>query len=30
DPYKKSDEAFLSVYKLIEQAGKYWAKKLSA
>ena len=30
DPYKKSEEAFLSVYKLIEQAGKYWAKKLSA
>ena len=30
DPYRKSDEAFLSVYKLIEQAGKLWAQKLSA
>lgn len=30
DPYRKSDEAFLSVYKLIEQAGKLWAEKLGA
>lgn len=30
DPYRKSDEAFLSVYKLIEQAGKLWAQKLGA
>lgn len=30
DPYRKSDEAFLSVFKLIEQAGKVWAQKLSA
>ncbi|MDG1644322.1 protein tyrosine phosphatase [Klebsiella huaxiensis] len=30
DPYRKSDEAFLSVYKLIEQAGILWAKKLGA
>jgi protein-tyrosine phosphatase len=26
DPYRKSDEAFLSVYKLIEQASKLWAQ----
>lgn len=30
DPYRKSDEAFLSVYKLIEQSGKLWAQKLGA
>lgn len=30
DPYRKSDEAFLSVYKLIEQAGKLWDQKLGA
>ncbi|EOF4702629.1 protein tyrosine phosphatase [Klebsiella oxytoca] len=30
DPYKKSDEAFSSVYKLIEQAGQQWAEKLGA
>ncbi|WP_142514865.1 arsenate reductase/protein-tyrosine-phosphatase family protein [Klebsiella huaxiensis] len=30
DPYRKSDEAFLSVYKLIEQAGKLWVQKLGA
>lgn len=30
DPYRKSDEAFLSVYKLIEQAGILWAQKLGA
>lgn len=28
DPYRKSEEAFLSVYKLIEQAGKLWTQKL--
>ncbi len=28
DPYRKSDEAFASVYKLIESAGLQWAKKL--
>ncbi|KAB8146141.1 protein tyrosine phosphatase [Raoultella ornithinolytica] len=28
DPYKKSEEAFISVYKLIELAGQQWAKKL--
>lgn len=28
DPYRKSDEAFISVYELIEQAGQRWAKKL--
>ncbi|QRU19160.1 protein tyrosine phosphatase [Klebsiella pneumoniae] len=30
DPYRKSNEAFLSVYKLIEQAGGLWAQKLGA
>lgn len=30
DPYKKSDEAFLSVYHLIEKASQVWAQKLSA
>ncbi|MGS4821533.1 protein tyrosine phosphatase [Raoultella terrigena] len=28
DPYRKSDEAFASVYKLIEQAGQLWVEKL--
>lgn len=30
DPYRKSEEAFASVYDLIEQAGKHWAEKLGA
>jgi len=30
DPYRKSEEAFLSVYKLIEQAGLRWVDKLGA
>ncbi|MBA7847949.1 protein tyrosine phosphatase [Klebsiella sp. RHBSTW-00465] len=30
DPYKKSEEAFASVYYLIEQAGQLWAEKLGA
>ncbi|HHH2875652.1 protein tyrosine phosphatase [Klebsiella pasteurii] len=30
DPYRKSEEAFASVYELIEQAGKLWVEKLSA
>lgn len=29
DPYKKSDEAFDSVYKLIEQSCNYWIGKLA-
>lgn len=29
DPYRKSDEAFFSVYKLIEQASQGWIEKLS-
>lgn len=29
DPYKKSQEAFDLVYKLIVQAGNLWAEKLS-
>ncbi|HHT0105266.1 TPA: protein tyrosine phosphatase [Raoultella planticola] len=29
DPYKKSEEAFASIYQLIEQAGKCWAERLS-
>ncbi|QLN79793.1 protein tyrosine phosphatase [Klebsiella grimontii] len=29
DPYRKSDEAFASVCKLIEEAGYCWASKLS-
>ena len=29
DPYKKSEEAFASVYQLIEQAGMRWVDKLS-
>lgn len=28
DPYRKSEEAFASVYQLIEQAGRLWAEKL--
>ncbi|EKH6432574.1 TPA: protein tyrosine phosphatase [Klebsiella oxytoca] len=28
DPYRKSEEAFASVYILIEQAGLRWAEKL--
>lgn len=28
DPYRKSDEAFASVYQLIEQAGLRWIEKL--
>lgn len=28
DPYRKSEEAFLSVYKFIEQAANCWAEKL--
>ncbi|MFY0837813.1 protein tyrosine phosphatase [Klebsiella pneumoniae] len=30
DPYQKSDEAFASVYQLIEQAGLLWVEKLGA
>ncbi|WP_117035358.1 arsenate reductase/protein-tyrosine-phosphatase family protein [Klebsiella pneumoniae] len=30
DPYQKSDEAFASVYQLIEQAGLRWVEKLGA
>ena len=29
DPYRKSNEAFESVYQLIETSGRYWADKLS-
>lgn len=28
DPYRKSDEAFSSVFELIVQAGSLWAEKL--
>lgn len=28
DPYRKSDEAFASVYRLIAQAGQGWVEKL--
>ncbi|EME8411895.1 TPA: protein tyrosine phosphatase [Klebsiella oxytoca] len=28
DPYRKSDEAFASVYELIQQAGALWVEKL--
>lgn len=28
DPYRKSEEAFASVYELIQSAGKRWAEKL--
>lgn len=28
DPYRKSEEAFASVYQLIEQAGLRWVEKL--
>lgn len=30
DPYRKSEEAFILVYQLIEQAGLRWVDKLSA
>lgn len=30
DPYRKSEEAFTSVYDLIEKAGKQWAEKLTS
>ena len=30
DPYRKSDEAFVSVYQLIEQAGLRWTEKLGS
>ncbi|MFN4478518.1 protein tyrosine phosphatase [Klebsiella pneumoniae] len=30
DPYRKSDEAFESVYRLIERAGQCWIDKLSS
>jgi protein-tyrosine phosphatase len=30
DPYRKSEEAFASVYQLIEQAGQRWVEKLRA
>lgn len=30
DPYRKSEEAFISVFELIEQAGQCWVNKLSA
>ncbi|WP_174507941.1 protein tyrosine phosphatase [Klebsiella oxytoca] len=30
DPYRKSEEAFASVYLLIEQAGQRWVEKLNA
>ncbi|HHU4727902.1 TPA: protein tyrosine phosphatase, partial [Klebsiella quasipneumoniae] len=30
DPYRKSDEAFASVYKLIEQSAQRWIEKLGA
>lgn len=30
DPYRKSEEAFASVYNLIEQAAQCWIEKLDA
>ncbi|EIY4898122.1 TPA: protein tyrosine phosphatase [Klebsiella variicola subsp. variicola] len=30
DPYRKSEEAFASVYQLIEQAGLLWVEKLGS
>ncbi|HDS1115122.1 protein tyrosine phosphatase [Pluralibacter gergoviae] len=30
DPYRKSQEAFISVYKLIDEAACLWAKKLGS
>ena len=30
DPYRKSDEAFYSVYELIQKAAELWAEKLRA
>lgn len=29
DPYRKSDEAFASVYKLIELSSQLWIEKLN-
>ncbi|KMK01537.1 protein tyrosine phosphatase [Pluralibacter gergoviae] len=29
DPYRKSDEAFESVYQLIDQASQHWVARLS-
>ncbi|HHT5678578.1 TPA: protein tyrosine phosphatase [Raoultella planticola] len=28
DPYRKSEEAFISVYQLIEESGQRWVEKL--
>ncbi|WP_434662541.1 protein tyrosine phosphatase [Klebsiella sp. MISC125] len=28
DPYRKSEEAFISVFQLIEEAGQLWVQKL--
>ncbi|MEF3090103.1 arsenate reductase/protein-tyrosine-phosphatase family protein [Raoultella scottii] len=28
DPYRKSEEAFTSIYQLIEESGQRWVKKL--
>ncbi|EMH4162837.1 protein tyrosine phosphatase [Pluralibacter gergoviae] len=30
DPYRKSEEAFISVYNLIDEAACLWAKKLGS
>ncbi|VEB00456.1 protein tyrosine phosphatase [Klebsiella pneumoniae] len=30
DPYRKSEEAFASVFKLIEQSALLWAEKLKS
>ncbi|CAH3275525.1 protein tyrosine phosphatase [Klebsiella pneumoniae] len=30
DPYRKSEEAFSSVYTIIEKSAKCWIEKLSA
>ncbi|SAP41599.1 protein tyrosine phosphatase [Klebsiella michiganensis] len=30
DPYRKSEEAFISVYNLIEQAANGWVEKLDS
>ncbi|HAT2279236.1 TPA: protein tyrosine phosphatase [Raoultella ornithinolytica] len=30
DPYRKSDEAFASVYQMLAQAGQCWVEKLGA
>lgn len=29
DPFRKSEEAFVSVYNLIDKAGQHWAEMLS-